>query len=1251
MKRKYFSVLLMAAMTLASTSMVTSCKDYDDDINNVQTQIDAANDLIKKLDTQASTLQTAVTTAQSTADAAKTAAAEAATAAKKAQATGDEALAAAKTAEAAAEAAKAAAAEAQKAAIEAATKQVNDLKAEIQTALDNKVDVATFNTAVAKLEGDIAGIDAKLNTLGEDVKNNQKEITTAKEAIATLEAAQKNAEVQIAALETFKATLVSETIPGLNDAIKANGVEIEGVKKSVDDLKDATTKAQEKLANDIAKVAADLTALQATVDAIDAAYKAGDENLQKQIDDLLQTVKANSDKHHQDVSTIDAKIVALDKLISDNKSELNELKKYTDDAVKDAKKDLQEQIDALAKLNIDGVEQGLADWMKQINDKFDNYYTSGQIDEKINTLTDNYKQAIADAIEEASENLTSSMNSIRTELLGEINLLNILCGQRLTSMVFAPTTYIDGIEAIKFSTLNYYDWGTNETAWEADAPTAKTYTYINDKETTVKYYLNPATVSLDAIENFDFVSQDATNEKKWTRAAEEAPIKVAGKSLKNGVLTLNVQKTGNAPLMSETSYGWGTTYSKFPIVALRAKLTGEAVTDKDDAANLFVYSDWARLYESTERPFIHNTQATDDAGYIIESNTGKKNPLASHFWSFSEAYDGMKKSDKLPTAENSNCITKKVDYNKSIDLTSLVEVCDKSGARYDLNKFGLKFEFHIMEYNLLNQGSTQDWTNQQYFAKLKEDGKTLVATARNGAEGNRDAIGRQPMIQVVLKDVNDPEHEKVVDVRYFKIQWVDVQETVDYGPIAKDFEDAYKCGEVYQYFIGEEAMNNVYATANMSRDEFHKSYTVNQTLFPSYNDVVNNTNSFDPGKTLFKDLKDNSADGQTHNLKWIINSNYFAMTQAEYEAGEAVRTVYGYFYKTANPNSRIIFSMTVKWTIDKMAYATGVNYSQEQWEPSKLTMANGLTNADKKRFINPALRSDKVYGTVNYTDCQIIGDLKAGYINNGQVPETVQDLVNFGIAKLTFDPARLSILPTKKATDTWTLSNDNMELYYNGVQAATIDNTGIISLYEGVATKAGHNGEPTEGALLLVGKDVPVKLASVFCGVLNQEIDKYLVSFIKPLTMNEVKIEDKLKDVIDGGSSSVSIKDKIIIREAFGLKRTIVGPTNQLANDAQKLCEWYIVKPAYWDKANIKTNLQKNGSIGANANVKLSDLKNADGSDKYRVTIDTEAQTVTFHNMSGNAISQKFIVSIPVSVQTKWGKFTQMVDITVVPNK
>ena len=47
MKRKYFSALLMGALTIASVSTFTSCKDYDDDISGLQQRID---DLSKKID-------------------------------------------------------------------------------------------------------------------------------------------------------------------------------------------------------------------------------------------------------------------------------------------------------------------------------------------------------------------------------------------------------------------------------------------------------------------------------------------------------------------------------------------------------------------------------------------------------------------------------------------------------------------------------------------------------------------------------------------------------------------------------------------------------------------------------------------------------------------------------------------------------------------------------------------------------------------------------------------------------------------------------------------------------------------------------------------------------------------------------------------------------------------------------------------------------------------------------------------------
>ena len=42
MNKRFLSTLLFGALFIASTSMFVSCKDYDDDIKNLQTQIDKA---------------------------------------------------------------------------------------------------------------------------------------------------------------------------------------------------------------------------------------------------------------------------------------------------------------------------------------------------------------------------------------------------------------------------------------------------------------------------------------------------------------------------------------------------------------------------------------------------------------------------------------------------------------------------------------------------------------------------------------------------------------------------------------------------------------------------------------------------------------------------------------------------------------------------------------------------------------------------------------------------------------------------------------------------------------------------------------------------------------------------------------------------------------------------------------------------------------------------------------------------------
>ena len=62
MKRKYLSALLMGVLTLSSVSTFTSCKDYDDDINSLQEQVNKA-----ALSSDVEALKTQVTNAATSA--------------------------------------------------------------------------------------------------------------------------------------------------------------------------------------------------------------------------------------------------------------------------------------------------------------------------------------------------------------------------------------------------------------------------------------------------------------------------------------------------------------------------------------------------------------------------------------------------------------------------------------------------------------------------------------------------------------------------------------------------------------------------------------------------------------------------------------------------------------------------------------------------------------------------------------------------------------------------------------------------------------------------------------------------------------------------------------------------------------------------------------------------------------------------------------------------------------------------------
>ena len=257
-KTKFFSSLLVAVL-FATTSVFVSCKDYDDDIKNLQSQIDKAAlkaDLdalstklaaLAKANANATEIAAvkataekaakdaaeglaAVAKAQNTADAAQAAAAAA-------QKTADNAAAAAAAAQKTADNAVAAAAAAQKTADAAATKkELEDAVAKLQKAVDDLAAVAATKKELADAKTELQAYAKAQADAAQEVA-----LAAAKAAADAAAAAQKTADDATAAAgkaqstadqnaETIKTLATQTALETLSTELKG---EIEGLKTTL----------------------------------------------------------------------------------------------------------------------------------------------------------------------------------------------------------------------------------------------------------------------------------------------------------------------------------------------------------------------------------------------------------------------------------------------------------------------------------------------------------------------------------------------------------------------------------------------------------------------------------------------------------------------------------------------------------------------------------------------------------------------------------------------------------------------------------------------------------------------------------------------------------------------------------------------------------------------------------------------------------------------------------------------------------
>ena len=279
MKRKYLSAMLMGVLTLSSVSTFTSCKDYDDDISNLQGQIDklaTADQLSQKvaeLQALISSNKSDITSLQS-------------------------------------ELAKKTTLDEVKAVLaDYATKQyVNDADKTLQDAID-----ALKTGDIAKLKEDVVKAQAAADKAAADAEKANADIVETLKTLATkteLQDAADAAQKAIEALESKNAEALKKAQAEILETLKGYATK--------SDVEDGDKKTLESLASTIKNASDALTLAnankQAIADALDILGKGYSK--ENTVAAAIEAIKGQIGTPNKELGTLDSRLAAIESVLN-----------------------------------------------------------------------------------------------------------------------------------------------------------------------------------------------------------------------------------------------------------------------------------------------------------------------------------------------------------------------------------------------------------------------------------------------------------------------------------------------------------------------------------------------------------------------------------------------------------------------------------------------------------------------------------------------------------------------------------------------------------------------------------------------------------------------------------------------------------------------------------------------------------------------------------------------------------------------
>lgn len=810
MNKKFLSAILFGAALATSTGTFVSCKDYDEDIDFLQTQIDQnasalTADMAAKiaaLESQISALNSAKQDLAVQLASAKSEAAAALEAAKGAQGSAS-----------------------------ANAKAIADAAAKVAM-LEQKVTnldavVADLQNAKAELSAGLTELQSAVAALKADNKSNADAIAKANADIAT-----KSAELssKIAEVSSALGARIDAIDASLNK-ILANYVTKDELSSKANELAATDAQLQAQIATNLKYIEALQAAakelgqedaeLQAQISAIakdQAAATASIASLQKALENLQADFRAIDPKNYISIDDLNKAKAALEKEIAGVEAELA-------DAVKAAEESAKENADAIAALkssvekdvlslnnDLVALEAALATQKTELQKEIAaakeaaSKALDAAVAELEGKITDN-EDAIAALVGDVADldkfvkDSFAAYDKKMAEITAQFEKLNVTMDdiyqikQRLTGMSFIPKTFVNGVEAISLKSLYYKNINPADT---------KDY-YASSNAIWAEYRLNPANVTLADIDTMYFVSAGDVTLK--TRAGEVCPIEIdwSKNQLKDGILRLNVGQVVNGKISSASD--------KMTMVSLLAEI------EEDQ----FVYSDYVGLD-------LEQVKASD---YDIYSQ--KKTRFA-----YPNTFNDAK----------AFATTQKFKWDAKVDLNTLVSyalIADADNKEINLAEYGLSWRFSLPNQKYeVSQGGVL--TDQQQFIKLV-DGKT-VEFKNFDSEASAASVGKTPIVKVELV----AENNVVINEAYIKFQItaVELPNGDLNGPVKTGADYILGCDAPGKTIIDVATVSqNVYTQVGLSATEFWTIYNnVLQPAAGSIGDAVISTQgSVDPASS------------------------------------------------------------------------------------------------------------------------------------------------------------------------------------------------------------------------------------------------------------------------------------------------------------------------------------------------------------------------------------------------------------------